>query len=57
MIGMIAAPPSLFLFMTARKLSRARVRDQWDISTGTVICWKIFRVTPPSTSSRRREGP
>ncbi|MCH7693531.1 MAG: hypothetical protein IID50_08820, partial [Proteobacteria bacterium] len=30
---------------------------QWDISTGTVMCLSMCRVTPPKTSSRHRAWP
>lgn len=32
-----------------------RTPDQWDISTGTVIDFSIVRVTPPQTSSAKRD--
>jgi nucleotide-binding universal stress UspA family protein len=35
----------------------ALIRCQWDISTGRVMLCRIERVTPPSSSSRTREGP
>lgn len=35
----------------------AAQRDQWDISTGTVIDSRIVRVAPPSAHSFSREWP
>jgi hypothetical protein len=47
---------NFFCFNFARELNAGSARrDQWDISTGTVMEVRIPRVAPPRMNSRRRE--